>query len=105
MQVGRSAILLQTTESKVLLDCGFAPGGSGNIEMIPRFDFIENLAEELDAVVITHAHLDHMGMVPYLFKYDYRGPVLLHRANAPADAHAALRLHKRGGEAGGLRTI
>lgn len=75
MQVGRSAILLQTTESKVLLDCGFAPGGSGNMEMIPRLDFIENLAEELDAVVITHAHLDHMGMVPYLFKYDYRGPV------------------------------
>jgi len=75
MQVGRSALLLQTSESKVLLDCGFAPGGSGNLEMIPRFDLMENLAEELDAVVITHAHLDHMGMVPYLFKYDYRGPV------------------------------
>ncbi|MCD6592080.1 MAG: beta-CASP ribonuclease aCPSF1 [Thaumarchaeota archaeon] len=75
MQVGRSAILLQTSESKVLLDCGFAPGGSQNIEMIPRFDVMENLVEELDAVIVTHAHLDHMGMVPYLFKYDYRGPV------------------------------
>ncbi|RLG03920.1 MAG: beta-CASP ribonuclease aCPSF1 [Thaumarchaeota archaeon] len=75
MQVGRSAILLQTSESKVLLDCGFAPGGSGNLETIPRFDLMEKLIEDLDAVVITHAHLDHMGMVPYLFKYDYRGPV------------------------------
>ncbi|MCX8187945.1 MAG: beta-CASP ribonuclease aCPSF1 [Nitrososphaeria archaeon] len=75
MQVGRSAILLQTNESKILLDCGFSPGGTRNIEMLPRFDVMEDLISELDAVVVTHAHLDHMGMVPYLFKYDYRGPV------------------------------
>jgi len=75
MQVGRSAILLQTNESKILLDCGFSPAGTGNVETIPRFDLMENIVSELDAVVITHAHLDHMGMVPYLFKYDYRGPV------------------------------
>ena len=74
-QVGRSAILLQTTESKILLDCGYSPSGSTNLEMIPRFDSVENIIEELDAVVVTHAHLDHMGMAPYLFKYGYRGPV------------------------------
>ncbi|MEM3398164.1 MAG: beta-CASP ribonuclease aCPSF1 [Nitrososphaerota archaeon] len=74
-QVGRSAILLQTTESKILLDCGYSPSGSTNIEMIPRLDAVENILEELDAVIVTHAHLDHMGMVPYLFKYGYRGPV------------------------------
>lgn len=75
MQVGRSAILLQSNESKILLDCGFSPSGTRNIEMLPRFDVMEDLISELDAVVITHAHLDHMGIVPYLFKYDYRGPV------------------------------
>ena len=75
MQVGRSAILLQTNESKILLDCGFSPSGTKNMEMLPRFDIMENLISELDAVVITHAHLDHMGIVPYLFKYDYRGPI------------------------------
>ncbi|MCS7125442.1 MAG: beta-CASP ribonuclease aCPSF1 [Aigarchaeota archaeon] len=75
MQVGRSAILLQTTESKILLDCGYSLGGTSNLESFPRLDAIDNLVEELDAVVITHAHLDHMGMVPYLFKYGYRGPV------------------------------
>jgi len=75
MQVGRSAILLQTNESKVLLDCGFSPSGTRNMEMIPRFDLMEGIVSELDAIVITHAHLDHMGIVPYLFKYDYRGPV------------------------------
>ena len=74
-QVGRSAILLKTSESKVLLDCGYSPSGSRNLEMMPRFDMMEDLVSELDAIVITHAHLDHMGMVPYLFKYGYRGPV------------------------------
>ena len=74
-QVGRSAILLKTSESKVLLDCGYSPSGSRNLEMMPRFDMMEDLISELDAIVITHAHLDHMGMVPYLFKYGYRGPV------------------------------
>ncbi|MEM1742806.1 MAG: beta-CASP ribonuclease aCPSF1 [Nitrososphaerota archaeon] len=74
-QVGRSAILLQTTESKILLDCGYSPSGIRNLEIFPRFDVIDNLVEELDAVVVTHAHLDHMGLVPYLFKYGYRGPV------------------------------
>lgn len=74
-QVGRSAILLQTNESKILLDCGYSPSGSRNLEMFPRLDIVENLVEELDAVIVTHAHLDHMGMTPYLFKYGYRGPV------------------------------
>lgn len=75
MEVGRSAILLQTNESKILLDCGFSPSGTRNLEMLPRFDVMEDLVSELDAVIVTHAHLDHMGIVPYLFKYDYRGPV------------------------------
>ena len=74
-QVGRSAILLKTSESKILLDCGYSPSGSRNLEMMPRFDMVEDFISELDAIVITHAHLDHMGMVPYLFKYGYRGPV------------------------------
>ncbi len=82
-QVGRSAILLQTNESKVLLDCGYSPSGTRNLEMFPRLDVVENLVNELDAVVVTHAHLDHMGMVPYLFKYDYRGPVYCSEPTLP----------------------
>lgn len=74
-QVGRSAILLQTSESKILLDCGLAVGASSKIDMLPRFDLLPSLFEELDAVIVTHAHLDHAGAIPYLFKYGYRGPV------------------------------
>ena len=74
MEVGRSAILVETSESKVLLDVGINPGGQG-YNLYPRLDLSQIPIEELDAVVVTHAHLDHMGLVPYLFKYGYRGPV------------------------------
>ena len=74
MEVGRSAILVETPESRVLLDAGINPGGHG-FSMFPRFDIDELRLDELDAVIISHAHLDHMGLAPYLFKYGYRGPV------------------------------
>lgn len=74
MEVGRSAILVETGESRVLLDVGINPGGDG-FSFYPRLDIEQLKPEELDAVVVTHAHLDHMGLVPYLFKYGYRGPV------------------------------
>jgi KH/beta-lactamase-domain protein len=73
-EVGRSAILVDTGESKVLLDAGINPGGSG-IDRFPRLDSPEFNIEELDAVVISHAHLDHVGILPLLYKYGYRGPV------------------------------
>lgn len=74
-QVGRSAILVETTESRVLLDCGLAPGANNNMNMFPKFDAKLDEIMDLDAIVVSHAHMDHAGMVPYLFKYGYRGPV------------------------------
>ena len=75
MQVGRSAILLQTRESQVLLDCGINPGSSNPMEAFPRLDALPFDLEALDAVVISHAHLDHCGFLPFLYKYGYDGPV------------------------------
>ncbi len=75
-EVGRSSILLTTDESSVLLDCGISVGGK---DPFPRFDLSSFDIDELDAVVITHAHLDHSGALPLLFKYGYRGPVYLTR--------------------------
>ncbi|MEM1947793.1 MAG: beta-CASP ribonuclease aCPSF1 [Candidatus Caldarchaeum sp.] len=74
-QVGRSCLLIQTSESTVLLDCGLSAGAPNHLAFYPRFDTVPNLVENLDAIVISHAHLDHVGLVPYLFKYGYRGPV------------------------------
>lgn len=73
--VGRSAILVRTRESSILLDCGINPGTSRPIGAFPRLDVEEFDLGSLDAVVVTHAHLDHCGFVPYLFKYGYEGPV------------------------------
>ena len=74
-QVGRSAFLLQTRESSVLLDCGTNPGSSRPFEAFPRLDNPGFELDSLDAVVISHAHLDHCGLVPFLYKYGYDGPV------------------------------
>lgn len=74
-EVGRSATLLMTRESKILIDCGVAVsaenGGSTPYLSAPELQPMESI----DAVVITHAHLDHMGLVPALFKYGYDGPI------------------------------
>ncbi|MDI6690296.1 MAG: beta-CASP ribonuclease aCPSF1 [Candidatus Bathyarchaeota archaeon] len=74
-EVGRSAFLIRTRESSVLLDCGINPGSSRPFEAFPRFDDPAFELDSLDAVVITHAHLDHCGLVPFLYKYGYDGPV------------------------------
>ena len=74
-EVGRSAILVETPESKILLDVGLNPSVTGGERFFPRLDIDQVKLEDIDAVVITHAHLDHCGMVPYLFKYGYEGPV------------------------------
>ena len=74
-EVGRSAALVQTGESKVLVDCGINVGSNTPNNTFPRFDLPEFDIEELDAVVVSHAHLDHSGFVPYLFKYGYKGAI------------------------------
>ena len=75
-QVGRSSILLQTPNSKILLDCGIDPA-SGETDKYPILDIPEFDLATLDAVIISHAHLDHVGLLPYLFKMGYKGPVYM----------------------------
>ncbi|MGI0055656.1 MAG: beta-CASP ribonuclease aCPSF1 [Thermoplasmata archaeon] len=71
-EVGRSASLLSTQNSKILIDCGLDPGS----ERTPYFSAPELLPlDSLDAVVVTHAHLDHCGLVPVLLKYGFKGPI------------------------------
>jgi len=74
-EVGRSAILVQTRESNVLLDCGINPGATNSVDAFPRLDAPQFSVDTLDAVVISHSHLDHCAVLPFLFKYGYDGPV------------------------------
>lgn len=72
-EVGRSCILIETPESKVLMDCGVSVASHENA--FPYMSSVDFSLEELDAVVISHAHLDHSGFLPYLYQYGYDGPV------------------------------
>lgn len=74
-QVGRSCMLLMTQESKILIDCGVNPGARNPTESFPRLDWANVTLDDLDAIVISHAHLDHTGFLPVLCKYGYKGPI------------------------------
>ena len=74
-QVGRSCFIVVTPESKVMLDCGINPGEMSGLNAYPRLDWFNFDLDDLDAIVISHAHIDHQGFLPTLFKYGYRGPV------------------------------
>ncbi|MDE2046102.1 MAG: beta-CASP ribonuclease aCPSF1 [Thermoplasmata archaeon] len=71
-EVGRSAHLLTTQNSRILIDCGLDPGS----ERTPYFSAPEAMPlDSLDALVVTHAHLDHCGLIPALIKYGFEGPI------------------------------
>ena len=72
-EVGRSCLLLETPISKIMIDCGINVANPE--EAYPYLDALDFSLNELDAVIISHAHLDHCGMLPYLFRAGYKGPV------------------------------
>ncbi len=75
-QIGRSAIYLQTSESRILFDCGIDPSVPfGDPSEFPFLDAPEFKLEDIDAIVLSHAHMDHCGLLPYLYKIGYKGPI------------------------------
>jgi KH/beta-lactamase-domain protein len=70
-QVGRSCSLLQTKRSNVILDCGVDVANNQG----PMFDAPEFDLEKLDAIVLSHAHLDHCGWIPFLYDQGFKGPI------------------------------
>lgn len=79
-EVTGSCHLLRVGEHRILLDCGMIQGGHKDEERNREdFPFDPNA---IDAVVLSHAHIDHSGRLPLLVKSGYRGPVYTHRATA-----------------------
>ena len=74
-EVGRSCLLVQTQNSKVLIDVGVNVSTSDTSKAYPYLNMLGFSMKSLDAVVISHGHMDHMGFLPYLFAYGYEGPV------------------------------
>lgn len=79
-EVTGSCHLFQVGRYRFLVDCGLIQGSpeheKQNREPLP-FN-----AREIDAVVLTHAHLDHSGRLPVLIKAGFRGFIYTHRATA-----------------------
>ncbi len=75
-QVGRSCFLLQTPISKILIDCGVDVSAQGK-DKYPYLEAPELDLSTIDAIVLSHAHLDHSGLIPYLYKMGYKGPVYM----------------------------
>jgi KH/beta-lactamase-domain protein len=73
-EVGRSSFILSTPESRILVDCGVNVSSEESATPYLYAPEVSPL-DQIDAVVLTHAHLDHAGLVPLLFKYGFKGPV------------------------------
>jgi predicted metal-dependent RNase len=78
-EVGRSCILVETRDTKVMMDCGVSVASYD--DPYPYLDAIRFPINELDAVIISHAHLDHTGFLPYLYILGYDGPVYVTEGN------------------------
>lgn len=71
-EVGRSAILVESEDEKILLDCGI------KMKKNEEFPLIENSEiKKLTKVVLSHAHLDHSGYLPALYAAGYEGKVYM----------------------------
>lgn len=74
-EVGRSCMLVQTPNSRILIDVGINPVTGEATKTYPYLNMLGFSLEDLDAVIITHGHMDHMGFLPYLYAYGFDGPV------------------------------
>jgi hypothetical protein len=74
-EVGRASFVLNTPETRILIDCGDKPGAEGEVPYLQVPEALGAGAQNIDAVVLTHAHLDHSALIPLLFKYGYDGPI------------------------------
>ncbi len=88
--------LLDTGGAKILIDCGLVQGGQYN--ELPNYQPFPYDPREIDTLIVTHAHADHIGRIPKLVKDGFRGAIFSTPATRElaevmyADALGILRL-------------
>ncbi len=79
-EVTGSCHLITFNNHRVLLDCGLVQGSKEDaMRNYEPFDFIPS---SIDAVVLSHAHIDHSGRIPQLVRAGFSGPIYTHKASA-----------------------
>ena len=73
-----SNMLIETDKRKFLVDCGLYQGQDKEI-LLNTDDFMF-VPSDIDFMLLTHAHIDHSGRIPKLYKEGYRGPIYATKA-------------------------
>ena len=73
-----SNFLVETENKRFLVDCGMWQGkAQDELKNSQKFEYDP---KSIDFVLLTHAHIDHSGRIPKLYKEGFRGPVYAHKA-------------------------
>jgi metallo-beta-lactamase family protein len=114
-EVTGSQHLIETESVRLLLDCGLFQGRAEEVR--PKNERFLCRPQKLDAVVLSHAHIDHCGNLPGLFKAGFRGPIFTSHATCDIanvmlrdsakiqEEDARYRQKKRLGRGGELRPL
>jgi ribonuclease J len=71
-EIGGNCAVLETENSAIIIDCGmsFPSEDMHGVDiLIPDFSYLREIRHKIKGLIITHGHEDHIGAVPYLFKY------------------------------------
>ncbi len=72
-EVGRSCMMVDTPITRILMDCGI--NAARPDDPYPYLDALYFPLSEMDALIISHAHMDHQGFAPFLYRMGFRGPL------------------------------
>lgn len=71
---GSKHLIVTEKGKKLLLDCGMFQGKGLETDAMNRNTMVE--PSEIDCIILTHAHIDHSGLIPYFYKRGFRGSVI-----------------------------
>ena len=99
--IGANSLFLQIGTLNILVDAGLNPKTPG-LGALPDFDLLRGV--ELDLIIITHCHLDHIGGLPVVMRQHPKTPVLLTQSHVDREDAAQFRERDEEAERGGQRS-